>query len=229
MFIGIPTYNGLIHNATVKGLLNAALVAGKYNWPYAVEVIPHDAFIGKARSLIAHKFLESGFQDLVFIDADIGFDIKGFLKLCKADVDVAMGLYRMKEKTVKVDFARYPALITNPVEVHEKDENLVRLHYGPAGFMKIRRSVFEKMIEKWPEDYYVDDKQGKVFDFFPCGRFGHDFIGEDINFCNRLKQIDVKLWGVQGIDLDHYGEGVWGASWQLLKKKEDAPQISQAA
>jgi hypothetical protein len=226
MFIGIPSYNGLIHNATVKGLLNAALVAGKYGWPYAVEVIPHDAFIGKARDLIAHKFLASGFQDLVFVDADIGFDIKGFLALCKADVDVAMGLYRMKEKTVKVEFSRFPALIRNPIELNEQNDNLVRLEYGPAGFMKIRRSVFEKMIEKWPEDWFQDDRHGKIYDFFPCGRFGHDFIGEDISFCNRLRELDIPIWGVQGVDLDHYGEGVWGANWRITHPKE---QVSQAA
>lgn len=222
-FVGIPTYNGQIHFETVKGLLNAALLAGKHGLSFGVEVIPHDAFIGKARSLVVHKFLQTGFQDLIFIDADIGFNVQGFIALCKADVDVAMGLYRMKERG---PHPRFPALMVNPLEVHEKDENLVRLEYGPAGFMKIRRHVFEQMMERWPDDWFTDSKRGKIFDFFPCGRFGHDFIGEDINFCNRLRELGIPVWGVQGIQLDHFGENAWGAEWRVLQPKD---QISQAA
>ena len=223
MFIGIPTYNGQIHFETVKGLLNAALLAGKIGASFAVEVIPHDAFIGKARAIIAHRFLKSGFEDLLYIDADIGFNVAGFVKLAKADVDVAMGLYRMKERS---PHPRYPALIKQPIEVHEKNPDLVKLEYGPAGFMKIKRHVFEQMIEKWPDDWFSDAKNGKVYDFFPCGRFGNDFIGEDINFCNRLKAIGVPVWGVQGIQLDHFGENAWGAEWRIV---HEAPQVSQAA
>lgn len=223
MFIGIPTYNGYIHYEAVKGLMNASLLAGKHSMSLACEIIPHDAFIGKARDLIAHRFLKSGFQELVFIDADIGFNVSGLVALAKADVDVAMGLYRMKEKS---PHARFPALIRTPIELHEKDENLVRLEYGPAGFMKIRRHVFEQMIERWPDDWFTDAKNGKIYDFFPCGRFGHDFIGEDINFCNRLKEIGVPIWGVQGIQLDHFGESAWGAEWRITAPQ---PQVSQAA
>jgi len=223
VFIGIPTYNGYIHFEAVKGLMNAALLAGKHSMSLAAEIIPHDAFVGKARDLIAHRFLKSGFQELVFIDADIGFNVAGLVALAKADVDVAMGLYRMKEKG---PHSRFPALMCNPLEVNEKDENLVRLEYGPAGFMKVRRHVFEQMIEKWPDDWFSDSKNGKIYDFFPCGRFGNEFIGEDISFCNRLKQLGIPIWGVQGIQLDHFGENAWGAEWRVLQPKDN---VSQAA
>lgn len=220
-FIGIPTYNGQIHYATVKGLLNVERFAGKHDLSLAVEVIPHDAFIGKARNIIAHKFLSSGFEDLIFIDADIGFDLPDFMMLAKADADIAIGLYRMKEQTPH-HAARFPALMSNPVELHPKDDNLVRMEYGPTGFMKIRRKVFEAMMEKWPDDWFQDDIRGKMFDFFPCGRFGNYFVGEDIGFCNKARECGFQIWGVQDIALGHYGEAVWPSKWRVTRQIQEA-------
>lgn len=210
VFIGIPTYSGEIHHSTVSGLFDTAYLCGKEKVSIAFTVMPHDAFIGRARNFLVHKFLETGLQDLVFIDADIGFSAIDLAKLCKATPPVVMGLYKMKCKET-----RYPALMMEPLERHSSDSDLIKLRYGPTGFMKINRQVFEVMKQKWPEEYYTYGEIGQVHDYFPHGRFGNWFIGEDIRFCDRLRECGFDIWAKQGIELKHYGEGEWASNWQI--------------
>lgn len=219
LFIGIPTYNGLIHHTTVAGLIQTAHLCAKAEIGLAVEIIPHDAFIGKARSLIAKRFLESGASDLLFVDADIGFTSKDVIAVCKPDADIVMGLYRMKVP----GNPRFPAMLTDPIERNEKDPSLIKLHYGPTGFMRIRRNVIEKMIEAFPDEWFSDDQNGKIYDLFPHGREGNSFYGEDINFCRRAQQCGFDIHAVQGIFLKHMGEASWESTWQLdIPKDKDA-------
>lgn len=222
LMIGVPTYNGQLHHATVGGMLQTAHFCAKAGIGFTVEIVPHDAFIGKARATICERFLKSEFNDLLFVDADIGFTVKDVIQICRADVDVAMGLYRLKiEGADEGKQMKFPALMHDPIKRHEKDPFLIGLQYGPAGFLKIRRPVLEKMIEKYPEEYWNGD-DGKTHDFFPCGRHEHYFFGEDIGFCTRLGQMGIDLWGVQNLSLDHYGEKKWPSKWRIDIPPEEA-------
>jgi hypothetical protein len=211
VYIGIPSYDGKIHWTTASGLMETARWCGEQHVGIAMDVIPGDAFIGKARNLIVHRFLKSGFRDLVFVDADVGFDLRGIGLLCKAEPEIVMGLYRMKCP----DPVRYPALLFDPVERHPSDQNLIRLQYGPAGFLRIRREVFDAMRERWPDEYYVNAGAERVYDYFPAGRVGINFTGEDLSFCNRAQECGFKIWAMQDIKLKHTGEKSWDSDWAI--------------
>lgn len=217
VFLGTPAYDGKLHWTTCQGLLGTAYACAKAQVGIAMDVIPHDAFIGKARNMVVHRFLKSGMNDLMFIDADIGFAPQGVIDLCKAAPDIVMGLYMMKSPQ-----PRYPALLFDPLVRHPSDMRLIKVQYGPTGFMRIRRRVFEKMMEKWPEEYYFEGESEKVYDFFPHGRYGHHFSGEDIKFCERAINCGFDLWAMQGIPLRHFGEKSWDSNWQM-----DIPDIRQ--
>lgn len=224
LMIAIPSYDGKIHYDTMRGIVKTTLVCAKSSIGIAVDIRPHDAFIGKARSILCEQFLARGFNDLLFVDADIGFDVEEVVKICQAPCDVAMGLYRMKidgpDETKQI---KYPALMTDPVERHEIDPFLIKLQYGPSGFLRIRRPVLEAMLEKWPTEWWEDDT-GRVHDFFPCGRAGNNFVGEDIGFCNRVRECGFDIYGVQGLKLRHYGEKRWPSEWQIdiLEEQQEA-------
>lgn len=220
VYIGIPSYDGKLHWATMQGLLGVANICAKNSVGLAVDVVPHDAFIGRARNMLVNRFMSSGMQDLMFVDADIGFDPTAVVDLCKAAPDIVMGLYMMKSPQ-----PRYPALMEDPIVRHPSDMRLIKLKYGPTGFMRVRRRVFEKMMEKWPEDYYFDGLQGKIFDFFPNGRFDHHFTGEDIKFCERAITCGIDMWALQGISLRHFGEKSWDSVWQIDRVEDQKPQM----
>lgn len=220
IYIGIPTYDGKLHWRTTAGLVNIARLCGEKHIGIAVDVIPGDAFVSKARNVIVHRFLKSEATDLLFIDADVGFDEQGVIDVCKAEPPIVMGLYRMKTD----DKVRYPALLFDPIVRHPSNPNLIKLQYGPAGFLRIRREVFAAMRENWPDQHYVNAGEEPVFDYFPAGRVGNHFVGEDISFCNRAQAVGFDVWAHQGIPLQHMGEKTFESDWRI-----DQLQILEAA
>lgn len=219
VYIGIPTYDGKIHWSTMAGLVQVARFCGEKRLSICVDVIPGDAFIGKARDTIAARFMKTDFEVLIFIDADVGFNLSGFSALMTApeDAAVVMGLYRVKD-----DKLRFPGLMFDPVEVHPESSRLVKMQNGPAGFMRIKRCVFEAMQERWPEQYY-ECGELKLFNFFPSGLVAQNlFKGEDIMFCERAQECGFHLWSVQNIDLDHTGPKTFEANWQVIKPLAEA-------
>ena len=200
--------------------MQTARLCGEKKIGIALDVIPGDAFVSKARNVIVHRFLKSEATDLLFVDADVGFDAQGVIDLCRAEPPIVMGLYRMKCD----DKLRFPALLHDPVIRHPSNPELVKLQYGPAGFLRLRREVFEAMKENWPDEYYVNAGSEPVYDFFPAGRHGNHFTGEDINFCQRAQTCGFDLWAMQGIALKHTGEKTFESDWRI-----DQLQILEAA
>lgn len=220
VYVGIPSYDAKLHWTTAQGLVGLTHFCAKNGIGIAVDVIPHDAYIGKARSTVVNRFMASGMENLMFIDADVGFEPQGVIDLCTAAPDIVMGLYLMKTTQ-----ARYPALLSNPVVRHPSDMRLVKIIYGPAGFLRIRRRVIETMKAKWPEEYYIDGVQGKVHDLFPHGRYEHHFTGEDIIFCERAITCGFDLWAMQRIRLRHFGERSWDSQWQIDAEIPGTPKV----
>lgn len=231
LMIAIPSYDGKIHYDTARGLVQTAYTCAANRIGFACDIRPHDAFIGKARNILCEQFLERGFHDLLFVDADVGFDAAAVAEICRAPVDIAMGLYRMKvEGPEETKLVKYCALLEDPLVRHAEDPFLLKLKYGPAGFLRIRRPALEAMIAMWPDEWYTDGDIAKIHDFFPAGRWGNNFSGEDIAFCNRAYECGLDIWGVQGLSLRHYGEKRYPCEWRIdVPAQEVQQRIEEAA
>ena len=219
VYFGIATYDGKLHYTTAKGLIEVAMFCGQKHLSFAIDVVPGDAFIGKARDTLVHRFLHNtDWDDFIFIDADVGFSLPGITALMRCPEDIVAGLYR-----VKTDRVQYPGLMWNPVIVNDRDPALVKMQYMPTGFMRIKRKVFERMREKYPEDYYYAGAlDGKPqHEFFPCGRTDHQFHGEDIAFSMRAIECGFDIWAIQDIELDHTGAKTFSAKWRVLREVKD--------
>lgn len=217
IYIGTPSYDGKLCSTTVAGLMDLRHICSTNNVGFAMDIIPNNAFVGHGRNQVAQRFLKSGFRDLLFIDADIGFDALDAVKICQAKPEIVMGLYLMKKER-----QQYPAQYFDPVVQHESDPNLIKMQYGPTGFMRIRAEVFEAMMKKWPDDWYIDGAtEEKTFDFFPGGRHGNNFMSEDIAFCMRAKECGFDLWAMQDVELLHTGAHTWKSKWKLLNQVEE--------
>lgn len=219
IYIGTPTYDGKLHSTTVAGLLDLRHICSVNNVGFAMDVLPGNAFVGHARNQVAQRFMDSGFRDLMFIDADIGFNALDVVSLCKAEPEIVFGLYLMKQSK-----PQYPGLFVDPLERHPSDSRLLKMQYGPTGFMRVRKEVFEAMMKRWPDDWYIDGAtKDKTYDFFPGGRHGNNFMSEDIAFCHKAREVGFDLWAMQDIPLKHTGSKTWDSNWQM-----DVVQIEEA-
>ena len=209
IYVGIPTYDGRIEHNTVGGLFNVAYASGKDHLPICLDVIPHDPFIGHARDLMASRFLSiPDATDMVMIDADVGFSSDDFRLLMKVDADIVCGVYPYKK-----DEEHYPVA---PFMPYQKRGRLVECAFAPTGFMRIRRKVLEKLKET--VGTYQDTEHGLLHQFFPFGKHGQSWKGEDVQFCLLAQEAGFKVYGLEGLELTHVGRKTWTGKWDAEKK-----------
>jgi hypothetical protein len=163
-------------------------------------------FIDLARNKLTQAFLNTDATDLFFIDADVGWDYKAVKRFLDYDEEIVAGLVpKRKEPTFYHDNA-----LTGEI----KDNCLIASLEAPTAFMRIKRSVFEKLDKAYPEyaDYYTLD----------CGRAywqtgftknpdndKYDFRGEDIFFCRQWIALGEKIWIDPQVDFTHRGSKEW--------------------
>jgi hypothetical protein len=190
-----------------------------------------DSLINRARNNLVAKFMANpNFTHLIFLDVDLGFQKEDILKLLWHDKDVVTGSYPIKDinwdKVVAnvnnnveaKDLAKKSTrFVVNPVRVGANtiatDNGAISVHDAGTGFMCIKRSVFEKMIEAYPDLKFIDDtgsmkgdERDYTYAFF--NSFVDEdkrFVSEDYGFCRYWQKLDGKIWVDPSIEITHLG------------------------
>ena len=172
LFIAVTTYEDKIFSRCTESLLKNQinLLRAKH------ELITHfesDLYIDHGRNNCVKEFLETDCTDILFIDADLSFEDTAILKILKHEQDLVAGAYRVKHPNEV-----YPVVIDwgkNGNCLNEKT-GLVSVISAPTGFMKIKRKVFENMIEHYK--------------MTPCNKDTYHFFETGMKVFN-----DNKWWG----------------------------------
>jgi glycosyltransferase involved in cell wall biosynthesis len=190
--------------------------------------ITFDSLINRARNAaVAHFLSESDATHLLFIDADIEFQPEDVIRLILANKPVVGGAYPQKwldtEKMAKV-FQR-PERPHNPLEICTKlsvhlaptevtSKPLVEASYITTGFLLIQRTVFEQLMEKYPERQFLNDVDGygganpaMFYDFFTIAIHPETkrLESEDYGFSRLWTSIGGQIHVVTDISLKHHG------------------------
>ena len=191
------------------------------------------SLVTQGRNLCVAGFLESPATHLLFIDSDIYFQAKTIFKMLEADKDIISVPYplktlmwdkafdKMKQGKIKSGNDIRRALHTYPMKVPDDknikiDAGVIEVTDAPTGCMLIKRSVIEKMIEKYPDKKivqktvingeYVD--KPNMWNFFDTT---HDpvektFLGEDFSFCQLWSKLGGKCYAYVNDSIVHVGE-----------------------
>jgi hypothetical protein len=160
-----------------------------------------DSYIDRARNTIAHEFLKTDRTHLVFIDSDMSWNLEGFLRLMIADVDIVGAGYPCKNNW---DFYSCALNCHSDGRPIVNENGLISAQGIPTGFMKIRRNVFEKIAEAYPDDYYMIGGE-KHHNYFGRMIVNGNNLGEDISFCYRWTQAGGAIWVEPRVTINHYG------------------------
>ena len=234
-----PCYGGMLTEGFFRSWSKGNILFTKYGIPYSVTTAANESLIPRARChMVAYFMANPQATHMMFIDADITFDPVDILHMIQHDKDIIVGAYPKKE----VDWNSVKSAIENglagdqlrdtgasyainydwDVATQEdgsvkrtlKIENgLVKVKDGATGFMLIKRSVIEKMIEAYPELYFNNDlnlpeEAAKwTYLFFDCM---HDpeskrYLSEDYAFCRRWQNLGGEVWLDPLVKLDHMG------------------------
>lgn len=229
IMVGTPCYGGQVfvnYFTSILGLVNT--VRQRNDVSLGFRVRGGDSLITRARNSIVAEFLANEqFTHLLWIDADIGFTPDAIYRLINSGHDIAAGVYPLKALTLPEElngnrdelFKKHQRYPFNPVNANNIDvkNGFIEVKDAPTGLMLIKREVFLKMIEAYPDLKYYPDKQvglegiaakisNHYFNFFDTfideeGRY----LSEDYAFCRLWQRIGGKVHVDALSKLSHQG------------------------
>lgn len=205
VFIGIPAYDSKIFIMGMASLFNNISALEKAGYDVTFHAQMGDCYVDQTRNHIVRAFLKSDFTDLIFVDNDLAFDADAMLKLMKQDVDVIGGAYPYRSQ----DLSGFPVSVkmdANQIPIGDSKLGILECSFIPTGFMRIKREVFNKLVELYPND--IDHLGERIF--FKTGMLYADkgdkqWYGEDVYFCRMCNDNGIKVWCEPRIGFAHIG------------------------
>ena len=202
-----PCYGGMISEATFRSYMEFGCVHAIPNGvQFNLDTLTNESNVNKARNSCAAKFLSQKCTHMMFIDADIQFLPESIAKLASHDVDLVGGIYPQKKFELQADNTYNTTAVVNAIDNGETRGDLVEVGTMGTGFMLIKRTVFEKMIEAGAKSY-TDSVSGlPSWDFFTCSIDSNGrYLTEDWHFCREWRRLGGKVWADKTIPLAHWG------------------------
>lgn len=226
----IPCYDRQLTEPFMMSMVQTIMYFKQIGLRFAISTVS-DSLINRARNNLVAKFMANEeFTHLMFIDVDLSFKYNDILKMLWHDKEVMTGSYPVKdlnwkrvEKLVKDGVPadklseKATRFVVNPVQVGqnkiETDNGAIAVHDAGTGFMLIKKQVFNKMFEAYPDLKFKDDTgslKGKELDntyalFNSYVDEDKRFLSEDYGFCRYWQKIGGKIWVDPAIELNHLG------------------------
>jgi len=200
VFFAVPAYDCMVSVEHLGSMTNAAVILAAGGHESRVGTLAGCAFVDRARNKLVSTFLESECTDLFFVDADIGFDPLVIPRFMEYPHEIVVGIPPKRKPEVEFHIGH----ATNVFK-----DGCFECKEAPTAFMRIRRSVFEKIDAAYPElkaSYKADaDPKDNPTPYFQCGIVGGEFLGEDIFFCRLWNKLGESIWIDANVDFVHRG------------------------
>ena len=155
VFFATPCYGGLITDQFFISMFKTTQQFMKMGIPFRVSTLRNESLIPRARNMLVAMYLETDCSHLMFIDADIEWEPDSVIRMLAMDKDLLCGAY--PKKTLPVNYA-ITLKFSDPARQKVKiDNGAVEVLDASTGFMLIKRGVFEKMMQHYPELHYKND------------------------------------------------------------------------
>jgi len=236
IFIATPVHSNCVDYRYMVSLINSFrfLANNKIN----VTLRFHQgSLINRSRNELVSLFLDDiNSTHLLFIDSDI-FDFdKGCLqRVVQFDKDLVGGIYPIKQlerDRLKLLYKNFPESTHEEIfsgsckyninigkslfAAHEEAKNnngFLKVDQLATGFLLIKRSAFEKMIDAYPErNYspYPDQKEfesGNLYNFFDSyiDQDTNEYLSEDYGFCKLWTRLGGEIYADSKSQLSHAG------------------------
>lgn len=168
--------------------------------------IKGSGLLSKQRNRLVKQFLETKSDWLLMMDSDEQLPVSSFDKLVEAahekERPVVAGLVFASFETGFPYPKPIPTIFQDapegflPLNNYDKD-SLFEVDAAGTGCLLIHRSVLEKMRDE------ADEHQGPDWCWFWDGPIHGNWIGEDLQFCRRVKSLGFPIYAHTGAILPH--------------------------
>jgi hypothetical protein len=214
-------------------IIELVIALNQLKIPWSRTTTGNESLISRARNRLADEYLKnSTHSHALFVDADIGFDTRDVLAMLESDCDiigapcpkksirwdrVQAAIKKNGREFTNEELARLAGDFVFNFEPFQgqkqfKMEELQEMRHLGTGLLMIRRNVFEKFREAYPDRWYngYGDSSalpGPIHDFFQVGvnPETHDYDSEDYRFCLDCKAIGFKVMMMPSVRTTHMG------------------------
>ena len=204
--ISLPAYDQM-HVATCLSLLKLFDKFTKAKIKTTINTFKCP-YIGYGRNVLTALFLQSGFDYQLFVDADVAFEPDVVGRMIIAEKDFICCPYRKKTQDNSV---KYSVNFEDYQNINIDNKGICEIKRGPAGLTMIHRKVYEQLMAKHPElhikNYSAisEDAAKYLYNFWETEFKDGIWIGEDVKFCDLVKEAGFKFHAVVDGETTHYG------------------------
>tara|TARA_R110000744_G_scaffold215021_5_gene333903 strand:- start:173 stop:1060 length:888 start_codon:yes stop_codon:yes gene_type:complete len=212
IFFATPCYGGQITDQYFLSMFRLTQELIKYNINFRITTLRNESLVPRARNILNAMFLEAKeCTHLMFIDADIEFEPESIIRMLAMDKELITGAY--PKKTLPVDYAINLKFADKEKTQVKVDMGAVEVLDASTGFWLMKREVVDKMIEGYPELFYLNDSSidpkfnQYCYSFFDTIHDPDDnrYLSEDYTFCRRWQKIGGQIWLDPNTKLNHVG------------------------
>lgn len=253
IFIATPMYGGIAKNAYTISMQNLIVKLSQRGHSISTTTIGNESLITRARNTLAHKFMKTDHDALLFIDSDHGWDADDVVKMIESGKDLIGAIYPMKginwenvriaALTGKQDLESYSGYFAINLlkEDQEFDENKpFKVKDIGTGMMFVTRKVFEDLKPHCKT--YKNNNVGNtgvefgemITEYFTTFIDEHDILlSEDYAFCRMWQSIGGEVWSAPWVKITHSGDynfsGRFGRMLEANQLKNVIKQAQQNA
>ena len=232
LFVATPMYGGMANGLYVKSSLDLQAVMSRYGVETKFSFLFNESLITRARNYLVDEFLRSDCTHLLFIDSDIHYDPRDVIALMALDKDVIGAPYPKKSinwgniaaaarkhpnldpKELETLVGEYVFNVVKGTSQFQVTEPLEVMEIG-TGFMMVKREVFGKYAEAYPEYRYKPDHVGQAN--FDGSRYiqayfdtvidpeSERYLSEDYMFCQWWRKIGGQIYLCPWMKTQHIG------------------------
>jgi len=255
IMVATPMYGGLGNTMYISSLLRLQDHCFKLGIGFEHAFMMNESLIDRGRNGLVDQFLTKSNADyMLFIDADIQFRPEDILAMLHYDKDLICAPYPKKHiswpfiiDAVKNGITDIPTLerlvgeyVFTSLNDDSKISEIIKVSEAGTGLMLIKRDVFLKMKENFPENYYISDEskdlslglEREMFAFFKTGIVDKRYLSEDYYFCHKWREIGGDVWLFPWALTSHFGnypfQGSLGTFIDVARKIQENKNTKKA-
>jgi hypothetical protein len=199
-----PVFDSAVSLDFHTSMLETCAECLRHGIPTGHRLLGGNHWTDVGRNQLVNYFLKSeeNFTDLVFIDADQGWDAKTVPRILSYPQGVVAAL---------------PPRKSDPPQFHSNaltgriENGLFQSYEAGTGFMRIKREIFAQMDAAFPE--FKSLTEGEYpwphTPYFQSGNTKYGRLGEDIFFCRQLVAMGEFVWIDSDVTFTHRGSKAW--------------------
>lgn len=211
VLIAIPCFGGIVSAKTAIGMTELTkILQGRINYDFLM--VSNQSLISKGRSDIANYFMNATTYEYIFwIDSDIGFSGKDFIRLYELQEQHVMGTYRHKTQNIRYSFELD---VDNGKPVWHNSNKAIKILQNVGGFSLIHRSVFEQIQPNISHLKYIPDSNSRniteeeknnSYHYYQTPIHNGQILPEDFAFQRKCNEAGIDMWLRPDIVLTHNG------------------------